>query len=152
MKYSRIFFFVALVFLADMKLSVFGFRPDLVSFLVYWFGYSHSLQGGIFFGAALGTAEDGINMALLGPGMFSKAVIGFLASFLSIGFFRWTPLLGFFGAMLLTITGGLLEFASNYIFGKAPEGLFREGILLLLSQGLLNGLLGIFVRPATSEP
>ncbi|MDA8171920.1 MAG: rod shape-determining protein MreD [Nitrospiraceae bacterium] len=152
MKYARLFFFVLIALLADMKLSVSGFRPDLMSFLVYWFGYSHSYQGGMLFGAALGTVEDSLNMGLIGPGTLSKAVIGFLASFLSKGFFRWTPLLGFFSAMLLTIAGGLLEFASNYIFGKAPDGLFREGILLLLSQGLLNGILGIFLRPAANEP
>ncbi len=152
MKSARIFFFILAAFLADMKLSVLGFRPDLISFLVYWFGYSHSAQGGMLFGAALGTAEDSLNMGLIGPGMLSRAVIGFLASFLSKGFFRWTPLLGFFSALLLTIAGGLLEFASNYVFGKAPEGLFREGIVLLLSQGLLNGVLGIFLRPVTDEP
>ena len=152
MKYVRILVFIALVFLANLKLSVFGFRPDLVSFLVYLFGYSHSFQGGMLFGAALGAAEDSINMALMGPGLLSKAVIGFLAAFLSKGFFRWTPLLGFFGALTLTIAGGLLEFACNYVFGKAPDGLFREGILLLVSQALLNGILGIFLRPAISEP
>ena len=152
MRHVRIFLFIALVFLANLKLSVFGFRPDLVSFLVYWFGYSHSFQGGMLFGASLGAAEDVLNMALVGPGMLGKAAIGFLAAFLSKGFFKWTPLLGFFGALTLTIAGGLLEFACNYVFGKAPEGLFREGILVLVSQAFVNGILGIFLRPAISEP
>lgn len=153
MKFARLCFFIVAAFLADMKFSVFGFRPDLISLLVCWYGFTHPDRGGVLFGAALGTLDDSLNMATIGPGMLSMGAIGFFASLLPKVFFGWSPQLGFSWAFLLTVAGGLAEYASTCVFGKAPDGLFREGILVLLLQGLLNGLLGIFIflRPAESE-
>ncbi len=147
----RILLFTALAFLADMKLSIHGFRPDLVSFMAYWFGYSRSSGGGMLYGAAIGAAEDSLYMGMLGPGMLSKGLIGFFASFLSRGFFRWTPLLGFFGAMALTLAGGFVELGVLSVFSQGAEGFSTGGLLVLLSQALLNGVLGIFLRPEIKE-
>ena len=148
----RILLFTALAFLLDMKLSIHGFRPDLVSFVVYWSGYSRSSGRGMLFGAAAGAAEDSLFMGMLGPGILSKGFIGFFASFLSRGFFRWTPLLGFSGAMGLTLAGGLMELAVLSVFGRGAEGILSGGISVLLLQSLLNGVLGFFLRPETREP
>lgn len=150
-KCARTFFFIALAFLADFKLSLFGFRPDFIGFLAYWYGFTHRGRGGTLFGASLGGVEDWLNMASIGPGMLSRGVIGFFASRLPGVYFGWSPLLGFSWAFMLTAVGGMVEFASACIFGKAPDGLFREGILVLLLQGLVNGLLGFFVSIGPEE-
>ena len=147
----RILLFTVLAFLADMKLSIYGFRPDFVSFMAYWFGYSRSSGGGMLYGAAVGAAEDSLYMGLIGPGMLSKGLIGFFASFLSRGFFRWTPLLGFFGAMALTLAGGFAQLAVLSVFSRHAEGFSTGGALILLAQALLNGVLGIFWRPEIKE-
>ena len=156
MKYARTFLLVALAFLASYKLSIFGFRPDFIGFLVYWHGFKHGSahggRGGTLFGAALGTVEDYLNMASIGPGMLSRGMIGFFASRVPEVYFGWSPLLGFSWAFLLTAAGGLAEFTGACIFGRAPDGLFGEGIRVLLLQGIANGLLGAFVSlPAERE-
>ncbi len=149
----RILLFTVLAFLLDMKLSIGGFRPALVSFMAYWFGYSRSSGKGMLYGAAVGAVEDSLYAGVLGPGMLAKGVIGFFASFLSRGFFRWTPLLGFFGALTLTLAGGFVELAVLSVFSRGAEGFSTGGFLTLIFQALLNGVLGIFLRPEirTSE-
>ncbi|MDA8090201.1 MAG: hypothetical protein M0Z61_08290 [Nitrospiraceae bacterium] len=147
----RILLFLALAFLLDMKLSIHGFRPDLVIFIVYWFGYSRSGSRGLLFGAAAGAVEDSLFMGMLGPGILSMGIAGFFASFLSMSFFRWTPFLGFFGAMGLTLAAGFVELATLSFFGHGAEGILSGGIVILLAQSVLNGVLGYFLRPETSE-
>ena len=146
-----ILLFTALALLLDMKISFYGFRPDLVSFMAYWFGYSRPSGAGMLYGAAAGAVEDSLYMGLLGPGMLSKGLIGFFASFLSRSFFRWTPLLGFFGALALTLAGGFVELAVLSVFSQGSEGFSTGGLWILLFQGLLNGVLGIFLRPEARE-
>ncbi|MDA8169102.1 MAG: hypothetical protein M0Z59_05310 [Nitrospiraceae bacterium] len=138
-------------FLIDMKLSFFGFRTDLTSFVVYWFGFSHSYLGGMLFGAAVGGIEDSLLSVVIGSALFGKAVAGFFASFLSKGFFRWTPVLGFFGAMGLTFLAGLMELVSIIVFEKAPDVLSLGSLKLLVFQALLNGVLGFIIKPEIDE-
>lgn len=138
--------FVILAFIIDMNISFFGIRTDLVSLIVYWFGLSHSASGGMVFGAGLGFLEDALMSSIIGPSLLGKAFVGFLASFFSHTFFRWTPLLGFMVATVLTIVAGLVEFASLSVFGNVESG-FLNGLFPLSLQALINGLLAVLLKP-----
>jgi len=136
--------------LIDMNVSFLGFRTDLASILAYWFGLTHSGAAGMAFGAALGSLEDSLLSSFIGPGLLSVGMIGYMASFFSHTFFRWTPLLGFLVAALLTFFGGMAEFASLSIFDDL-EHAFLGGLPLLLFQSIMNGTLAVFFRPGEAR-
>jgi len=139
-------FLAALAILIDSNLSLFGYRTDLASFLVYWFGLTHSGAAGMAFGVGMGYMEDSLLSPLIGPGLLAGGAIGYMASFFSHTFFRWTPLLGFLVASILTFVGGMAEFASLSVFADLEQA-FRGGLLPLAAQSLLNGILAAFFRP-----
>jgi cell shape-determining protein MreD len=135
-----------LVLLVDMNLSIYGMRTDLRSLIVYWFGLTHSGFVGMGYGAILGCVEDSVLSSIIGPSILAGGAVGYLASFFSHTFFRWTPLLGFFVASVLTFFGGLAEYASLSIFHQLDGGLL-SGLYPLALQSLLNGVLAIFLKP-----
>lgn len=141
---------IVIAFIIDMNVSFFDLRTDLISLIVYWFGLTHSPSGGMIFGAGIGFLEDALMSSIIGPSMLGKAFVGFLASFFSHTFFKWTPLLGFIVAMPLTIIGGLVEFASLSIFANMERG-FVNGLFPLFVQGLINGLLATLLKPQSEQ-
>lgn len=153
MRYGfRVAGLAALFILIDMKFAPFGLRTDLASLLVFWFGLTHSYSKGMLFGAAIGFVEDSLYGAFIGPAFLAKGMVGFFAAFLSRGFFQWTPFLGFAGAMGLTIMGGLVEFASMSVFDESfAGGFWGKGLYMLALQGFINGMIGIFLKPASDE-
>jgi hypothetical protein len=137
---------LALALLVDTRLSIFGARADVLSIVVYRFALARTPLAGMSFGALAGLAEDGLLSLSVGPSLLGKSVVGFAAPHLSHAFFRWTPLLGFFGAMALTWAGGLAEFACLTMFGGLRAEL-SGGLYPLLVQGGINGVLGAFLGP-----
>ncbi len=137
-------------FLIDMNLSISGFRTDLVTLVVYRYALTSTPARGMLFGSVLGAAEDALSGMMIGPALLGKGLVGFASPFLSRGFFRWTPVLGFLGPFALTIVGGLAEYASLSIFEDIKGG-FVPGIALLIAQGALNGFIGILLRPEKDE-
>ncbi|MDA8173433.1 MAG: hypothetical protein M0018_02445 [Nitrospiraceae bacterium] len=135
-----------LVLIADLNLKLFGLRSDFASLMAFWVGYSRSAYSGIALGASLGLVEDSLGSVLIGPGMLSRGAIGFFAHYLSKGFFRWTPLLGFLGAAGLTFLGGMTEYASLRVFSDF-QGALLPGIFKLTAQSLINGTLGAMLEP-----
>jgi hypothetical protein len=135
--------------LIDLKLSVFGQRTDFLGLLVYWFALDRGPVKGVFFGGAAGLVEDGLVWVVTGPALLGRASIGYLSSFISHGFFRWTPLLGFLAAFVITCAGGLVELAAIQFLGEPAGGL--SGVRQLFLQGIINGAIGSFLRPAYDD-
>lgn len=135
-----------LVLLADLNLKLFGLRSDFATLMAFWIGYSRSAYSGLAVGASLGLVEDSLGSVLIGPGMLSRGAAGFLAHYLSKGFFRWTPLLGFLGAAGLTFLGGLIEYTGLRVFSDF-QGAILPGLLKLSAQSLINGILGAMLEP-----
>lgn len=136
----------AAALMIDLKLSLFGQRTDFVGLLVYWFGLNRGPVRGALFGGVAGLVEDALVWVFTGPALLGLACAGCLSSFLSHGFFRWTPLLGFLGAFVITCAGGLVELAALSFFGEAAGGL--SGARQLFVQGIINGVIGSFLVPA----
>jgi|GEM_PF-4670007 rod shape-determining protein MreD len=134
---------VVAALLADLRLPL---RTDLLALLAYCYGLRRGPSGGIFFGAFLGFLEDGLSASILGPAVLAKGMVGYTASFLPRGFFRWSPVLGFLGAFSLTFLADALQYASLGVFWQAPTTL-GQALAAAALAGLLNGVLGVFIRP-----
>ncbi len=139
-------FGIALAFVVQMKVSLFGVSPDLTAVVAYYFGIKGGPMRGIFFGSVVGIVEDSVAGMFLGPNLLGKGLVGFFSSFMSGSLFRWTPLLGMVSLFALTVLDGIMVVLSRTIFESAPSSLTRW-VLVVAAQGLLNTFFGIFVRP-----
>ncbi len=141
-----LFLSVALAFVIQMKVSIFGVSPDLTAVVAYYFGIKGGPVRGIFLGSLIGIVEDSMAGIFLGPNLLGKGVVGYFSSFMSGSLFRWTPLLGMVSLFALTVLDGVMVVLSRTIFEAAPSSLTRW-MLVVVTQGLLNTVLGIAIRP-----
>lgn len=133
-------------FVLETQISVFGVRPDITVVLVYYFGIKNGPVKGIAFGAFLGMAADSLSGGMLGPNLLSKGASGYLASLLSHGFFRWTPIFGLISLMAITALDRAVSFLSYSIFNEMPSDPLYA-LYSVLGQAALNSIAGLFIKP-----
>jgi cell shape-determining protein MreD len=150
MKPFFIFLGVICAFLLQAHLSVLGVSPNLTAAVAYYFGITVGSAKGVFFGSLVGVIEDSVGGHILGPNLLGKGLVGFFSSFMSGSLFRWTPFLGIVSLGILTLMDGGIILLSRAIFEAMPTSL-SGGMLTLLVQGFLNGIIGVFIRPRNVE-
>lgn len=133
-------------FLLQSHVSVFGAPPNLTAAIAYYFGLKNGETKGMLFGSFIGLVEDCLSGGIIGPNLLGKGLVGFFSSFMSGGFFRWTPLSGMIGIALLTSFDGIIVFISRTAFEHMPTSI-TKAIFIILISAIMNSLLGIFLRP-----
>jgi rod shape-determining protein MreD len=136
-----------LCFVLETKLELFGIRPSLIVLPAYYVGLRYGPLKGCLVGALIGAIADSLAGHLLGPNMLALGTVGLLASVLTGGFLRWTPLLGVVGLFVITWANGIISFAALSAFAESPTGL-SQAALTLLVQGTINAIAGVFIRPS----
>jgi rod shape-determining protein MreD len=150
MKYLLWAFIILLTFILQRRLSLFGVAPNLTFILVYYIGLREGGYRGIILGSVIGSIEDSLSGAFLGPYFLSKGLVGYFASYMSGSFFRWTPILGTIGISALTIIDNAVVFASRSFFDRIPVST-GAAVLIIAIQTLFNAPLGIFLRPKNTD-
>ena len=146
MRYLLWAFIILLTFILQRRLSLFGVAPNLTFILVYYIGLREGGSWGIILGSFIGSIEDSLSGAFLGPYFLSKGLVGYFSSFMSGSFFRWTPILGAIGIAALTIIDNTVVLASRSFFDRMPVSI-GAAVLIIAIQILFNVPLGIFLRP-----
>jgi len=142
-------FIVLVTFVIQGRVSFFDVNPNLTAVLAYYAGMRKGEVKGLCIGSLIGTIEDSLSAAFLGPHLLSKGLVGYFSSFLSGSFFRWTPFLGIIGISILTIGDGVLVFLFKSFFNKMPVS-FGAAFSIIAIHSLINAPIGIFVRPKGS--
>lgn len=99
------------------------------------------------FGLFVGLFEDLISGALVGSGMLSKGLTGFLSAMIfSDVLFRWTPVFGAAAMIALTGLDWLCLLGVRAFFAPPPlmPGATMQAVVL---QVVLSGILGMALRP-----
>lgn len=136
----------ALCFVLEARLQALGMRPNLTVLPVYYMGLRHGPLKGALFGVLIGAVADSLSGHLLGPNLLSKGTAGILASAVTGGFLRWTPLLGALSLFVITWVDGIISLASLSLFAKAHAGTFDVSTEML-TQATINGAIGFFLKP-----
>ena len=151
MKYIYWVLFIFLVFLLQSRVSVLAVSPNLTILVVYFIGIRYGGTRGLLAGVLIGTLEDSLSSAMLGPNILAKGMVGLLAaSFISGNFLIWTPLLGTIAAALLTFTGSTVAFLYLTLFDKLPTHI-STALFTATMQSLMNASAGIFIRPDNAD-
>lgn len=137
---------VILSFIIQTNTSFFGISLNLTAAAVYLIGINTGTTRGVVTGSIIGIIEDSIAGGLLGPHLLGKGIAGFLSSLLLGSFVRWTPLLGFLGLFFITVIDSLIGFLARSVYEPMPSSFLNIG-LILLTQGLINSAMGLFLRP-----
>lgn len=141
---------IVLTFILQRILSVSGVVPNFTLLLVYYAGLREGSSTGILFGSLIGSIEDSLSGTFLGPYLLSKGMVGYLSSFMSGSFFRWTPLSGAIGVASFTILDSLIVLASRSFFDRIPVSTL-SALLIIFIQTLFNTPLGIFITPKNKD-
>lgn len=137
---------VLLSFILKTNVSVFDISLNLTVAVVYFVGINSGTTRGVLIGSAVGIIEDSIAGGMLGPHLLGKGLAGFLSSMLLGRLVRWTPLLGFLGLFFITILDGLTVYLVRFVYEPMPSS-FLSVAIIILTQGLMNSVLGFFLRP-----
>lgn len=138
---------VVVCFVVEARLAPAGIRLNLTILPVYYAGLRHGPSRGLLTGALVGMAVDGVSGGMLGPNMLSKGLAGYLASLMTSGLFRWTPVLGLLGVAVLTAADGAVSYVSLSVFSQAPAPL-SVAAAAIATQGAINSIAGIYIRPS----
>jgi rod shape-determining protein MreD len=136
----------ALCFVLETKLEIFGIRPALTLIPVYYVGLRHGAFKGALFGALIGAIADSLAGNLLGPNMLAMGTAGILASSITGGFLRWTPILGVIGLFVITWADGIVSYVALSVFAEAPTTVYNA-LMIMLAQATMNAVAGLFIRP-----
>ena len=137
----------ALCFVLESRLELYGIRPYLTLLPAYYVGLRYGPFKGCLAGALIGAIADSLAGSLLGPNMLALGTAGILASLITGGFLRWTPISGAGGVFIITWAAGLISYASLSAFAGAPKSL-SLALVALLAQAAINAIAGIFIKPA----
>lgn len=138
--------FTILCFVLEAKLDIFGISPNLTLLPVYYVGLRKGPVKGALFGVLIGAIADSLAGNMLGPNMLAKGSAGILATVITGGFLRWTPLMGVIWIFTVTWADGILSYASLSIFAEAPTSI-SIGIKTLFVQASVNAAVGYFIKP-----
>lgn len=150
MKVLFLIFAVSAAFVIQSRMSIFGIPPAFILILPYYIGLKRNAMKGMLAGTITGMIVDSLSGNILGPHLLGKGMVGFLSSLLSGSLFRWTPLLGMTGIFILTMWDGLTVFSIKTLFNIQSIPASRL-ITTILLQGILNSMVGIFLRPENAE-
>jgi cell shape-determining protein MreD len=139
-----------LCFVIEGKLDVYGIKLDLTLLPVYYVGLRKGPMKGALFGVLIGAIADSLAGNLLGPNMLAKGTAGILATVITGGFLRWTPLMGVIGLFVITWADGIISYASLSVFAEAPTSI-SLGTITLFVQASLNAMAGFFIKPKTGR-
>lgn len=160
MRFLMWLFFTALAVLVQSQISGIGSSFSAPLILVYVFGirscrkvsvfeYSGNKVevSGVVFGALVGLMEDVLSGSIIGPGVLSKGLIGFLSPIVFTDLvFKWTPLWGGIAIVVFTLMDGMVMAGSRVFF----TGLHLGGMTLVqlfLFRSLVSIPFGILLKP-----
>jgi len=128
----------------DMR-EPFRMRLDTTCLLVAYFAIRYGPMEGFLLGALSGLYIDALSGGALGPSILGKASVGILIPYITMTFFKWTPLIGLIIMGSATILDRLISFAVSSALGGA---IFSLTIFASLLGGVvLNSLFGAFIEP-----
>lgn len=128
----------------DMR-EPFGIRLDTTCLLVAYFAIRYGPLRGFILGALSGLYIDALSGGILGPSIFGKALVGILIPYITMAFFKWTPLIGLIIMGGATILDRLISFVISAPLGGAT---FSLAIFASVLGGVvLNSLFGAFIEP-----
>lgn len=99
------------------------------------------------FGAFAGLIEDLVSGSLVGSGMLSKGLTGFVSAIIfSDVLFRWTPIFGAATMISFTLLDWLCMLGVRAFFASSPvaPGAMLQSVLL---QAVMNAMIGMALRP-----
>ncbi len=137
---------VFFTFVAQASISLFDITPNLTVVLAFYAGIREGEIKGLFFGSLIGTVEDSLSEAFLGPHLLSKGLAGYLSSLVYSRFFIWTPLLGVISMIIFTFADGIIVFMLRSIFDGMPASV-GAALYVIFIQSLMNAPFGLFLRP-----
>lgn len=137
---------IILSFIIQTNASVFGISLNLTVAVVYFIGINTGTTNGVLIGSVIGIIEDSAAGSTLGPHLMGKGIAGFLSSLLLGSFVRWTPLLGFLCLFFITVLDSVIGFLARSAYEPMPSS-FLSIVIILLTQGLMNAAIGLFLRP-----
>ncbi len=150
MRYLKWALFIISTFILQRRLSLFGVSPDLTLLLIYYAGLREGYSTGLILGSAIGSIEDNLSGIFLGPYLLSKGLVGYLSSFISGSFFRWTPLFGAIGVASMTILDNVIVLLSRSFFDRIPTST-EAAFLIIFIQTLFNTPFGILIKPRNTD-
>jgi rod shape-determining protein MreD len=150
MKLVWLFLSVTAALIVHSQVSFWGVAPNLTLVVAYAVGIYSGSAKGILLGSVVGILEDSVSGSILGPNLLGKGTAGFLASFSSGSLFRWTPVLGMLSLFTLTLVDAGIVFVSRAVFETSPASL-SQWVFAALLQGMLNAVIGIFIRPGNVD-
>jgi rod shape-determining protein MreD len=150
MKYLLWAGIIVITFIVQGTVSLFYVTPNFTAVLAYYAGVKKREIKGMCIGSLIGTVEDSLSGAFLGPNLLSKGIVGYLSSFISHRIFIWTPLLGVISISAVTLTDGLIVFLSRSIFDKTPMSISNAAFIIFI-QCLMNAVFGAFIKPKDGE-
>jgi len=141
---------IILTFFFEERISIFHVAPNLTVALVYYMGIRKGEFEGLLLGSVIGTIEDSLSGAFLGPNLFSKGMVGYFSSFMFGSFFRWTPLLGAISIGLLTAVANTIAFATRSFFDHMPTSM-KAATCIIIIQSFINVPIGLFLSPKNMQ-
>lgn len=149
-----------ILFLLQTQAVVFQNYINAAVVLAYVFGLKglrkpqfhevYSVQtevGAMCFGAAVGLLDDIIKGGIIGTGVLTKGLVGFLTPVIFTDVvFRWTPQFGMLSLMLFTAGDVLLAASVRALFGDV---IIDYDIVLRYAfiQALIAAPFGFFIKP-----
>jgi len=130
------------------SISFFTVAPNLTVILACYAGIHGGEHKGLFYGSLVGMIEDSLSGALLGPGLLSKGLAGYLAAVLSGKLLVWTPFAGVVTLAALTIFDGFAVYLTRCLFHAKPSGIVAAAVAIM-TQALLNLPFGIILKKKT---
>jgi len=137
---------IAGVFVLQTNISLWNVSLNLTVLIPFYVGLRRSPERGMAAGAGIGLLQDSISLAITGPHILSKGIVGLVSPLMAGKFFIWTPLFGVLALFLMTFLDGFLVYAARSVFQTPPAGL-QNALLEILVQALINAPLGYFIRP-----
>lgn len=130
----------------ESRIRIMSVTLNLTVIFVYFIGLRYGPAKGMGFGAIVGFICDTVAGGMIGPCMLGKMTVGYLAHSLRKGFFIWTPVLGIFGLLALTMTDSLITYLA-VTFADHQPAVFTDALIMIFMQGMINALAGALIKP-----
>jgi rod shape-determining protein MreD len=137
---------VFITFIAQASISLFDITPNLTVVLAFYAGTREGEIKGLFYGSLIGTVEDSLSGAFLGPHLLAKGLAGYFSSLVYSRLFIWTPLFGVISMIMFTFADGIAVFMLRSIFDGMPASV-GAALYVIFIQALMNAPFGLFLRP-----
>lgn len=137
-----IYISLAYLALAMQGLFFYGIKPDFALVLVCFFAVRHEKGMGMVFGAFTGLLVDVSSGFILGPNIFSKAIVGFLARVIRDNLFQWNNIISAIVVAVLSLVDIFVVFTcyesfSEVSFVNRSWGISAAGIAYTIATALI---------------